>query len=137
MKDNRGNGLAEDRGRFLGFLNGFSHVGRESWLIRGLRRDLVAAIIQWITARAGAIGGPEWTGVGLNVLYAQMVCTALGCREGYRPGIHYTPHVSGGPSMTALQTAFGHRPIHESWIDPMFVEFSILSRLESVRFRST
>ena len=137
MKDDRFYGLAEGWAGFLVLLDGFAHVGCEPWCSRALRRDLVAAIIQWITARAGAIGGPEWTGVGLNVLYAQMVCTALGCREGYRPGIHYTPHVSGGPSMTALQTAFGHRPIHESWIDPMFVEFSILSRLESVRFRST
>ena len=45
MKDYQGYGLAEDRGGFLGLLNSFAHVGCVTWYSRGLRRDLVAAII--------------------------------------------------------------------------------------------
>ena len=79
MKDNRGNGLAEDQGRFLGFLNGFSHVGRESWLIRAPRRAMVAEIILWGAILIGTIGGPSWAGVGLHALHARPVRTALEC----------------------------------------------------------
>ena len=111
MKDDRGDGLAEDRGGFLGLLDGFDHVGREPWCSRGPRRALVAEIIRWAATRTGTIGGPAWTGVGLHALHARPVRTALGCREGYRPGGHGGPRVSGGPSLTASQTAFVHRPI--------------------------
>ena len=45
MKDDWGDGLAEDQGDFLGLLDGFTHVDLEPWCSRSLCRDLVAAII--------------------------------------------------------------------------------------------
>ena len=100
-EDDQVDGLAEDRGSFLGLLDSFAHVGREPWCSKAPRRALVAPIIQWETARAGTIGGPEWTDVGLHAFHARLVCTSLGYREGYRPGGRGGPHFSGGPSLTA------------------------------------
>ena len=97
MKYDRVDSLSEGQGGFLGLLGGFSRVGHEPWCSRAPRRALVAEIIRWETARAGTIGGPECTGVVLNTLHACTVRTALGCCEGYRPGSHARPHVSGSP----------------------------------------
>ena len=111
MKYDQVDGLEEGRDGFLGLLDGFSHIDREPWCSRYPRRSLVTTIIRWATVCTATIGGPEWTGVGLHTLQARPVCTALGCYEGYSNGGCGSPYVSGGPSLTALQTAFGHRPI--------------------------
>ena len=95
MKYDRGDGLAEGRGGFLGLLNGLSHVGREPWCIRGLRRDQVLETIRWSATRTGTIIGPAQTCVGLYALHSQPVHTSLG--------------VTGGPSQMASYTTFGHR----------------------------
>ena len=108
VEDNRVDGLADDWGGFLGLLNDITNVGREPWCSREPRRALVTAIILWETACVGTIGGLVWTGVGLHTLHARMVCTALGCHEGYRPGGHGGPHVFWGPPQTSSQTAFVH-----------------------------
>ena len=77
----------------MGFIDGFTHVGCEPWCSRSPLRAPVAEILRWATPRAGMIGGPAWTGIGLHALLAPLVCTSLGCREGYRPGGHGGPHV--------------------------------------------
>ena len=97
MKDNRGNGLAEDQGSFFGLLGGFAHVGREPGCRRAPRRALVAAIIRWEATRTQTNGGPAWTGVGLPALHTRPVRTAMGCREGYRPGGCGGPIFLGDP----------------------------------------
>ena len=94
----------------MGLLDFFAHIGRERWCIRRPCRALVATIIPWSTARAGTVGEPEWTGVGLHTLRARTVCTALGCCERYRSGGHVGARVSWDLPQ-ALLTAFGHRPI--------------------------
>ena len=98
MKDDGGNGLAEGLGGFLGILDGLDHVGCEPWCSRGPRRAPVVAIFQWTATCTGTIGGLTWTYVGLHVLHARLVHTALGCREGYSPGSSGGPHVTEGPS---------------------------------------
>ena len=95
----------------MGLLDGLAHVSREPWCSRGPRRALVAAIFRWSATRTGTIGSTVWTGVGLRTLHARTVHTALEYREGYRPGGCGGPLVPGDPSLTASQTAFGHRPI--------------------------
>ena len=102
-------GLVEDWGGLLGLIDGFTHVDREPWCSRAPRRALIAAIIRWAATRTGMVGGLAWTGVGLHTLHARPLCTAPGCCEGYRSSGHGGPHVSGGPSLTVLQTAFSHR----------------------------
>ena len=104
MKDDRGDGLAEVRGGFLGLLSGFSHIGCEPWCSRDPRRALVAAIIRWAATRTGTIGTPTWMGIGLHALHALSASTTLGCCEGYRPRGRSGPHVYGGLSLTVLQT---------------------------------
>ena len=95
----------------MGLLNGFYHAGREPWCSRGPRRAPVAEIFRRATARAGMIGGPAWTGVGLHALHARPVRTALECRERYRSGGYGGPRVYwGDPLQTASLTEFGHRP---------------------------
>ena len=70
MKYNRGDSLAEGWSGFLGLLDGFAHVGRETWCSRAPRRSLVAAIIQRAATCTGMIVGPTWTSVGLYTLHA-------------------------------------------------------------------
>ena len=62
MKDDRGNGLEEGWGRFLGLLGGFAHVCRDPWYSRDPRRSLVVVIIRWADARTGRIGVQVWIG---------------------------------------------------------------------------
>ena len=93
MENDRGDGMIEGGGGFLGLLNIFAHVGPEPWCSRGPCRSPVGAIFGWTTACAGTIGGPEWTGVGLHILHAGPVRTALGCHERYRSGGHNGPYV--------------------------------------------
>ena len=57
MKDDWGDGLSEDRGGFLGLLDGFAHVGRGTCCIMAPCRALVEAIILWSATCTGAIGG--------------------------------------------------------------------------------
>ena len=73
-----GGGMTEVQGGFLGLIDVFAHVGRDLWWSRGPCRALIAEILRWATARAGTIGGPEWTGVGLHALHTRTVLTALG-----------------------------------------------------------
>ena len=101
-------------GRLIGPPRIFTHVGREPWCSRVPCRSPFVAIFRWATALAWTNCGPAWTGVGLHALHARPVRTALGCDEGYRPGGHGGPRVSGGPSLTASQTAFVHQPICRS-----------------------
>ena len=100
--------MKEGWGGLLVLLNVFSHVGCASWCSRGPCRALVAEIFRWATARAGKIGGPAWTGVGLHAFHAHPVRIAMGCRERYRSGGYVKPRASWGPQQTASQTAFGH-----------------------------
>ena len=102
MEDDRVDGPAERQGGFLGILDGFAQIGCEHWYSRVPRKALVAEIIRWSTARAGTIGGPACTGIGLHTLNSRPVCTALGCHEEYRPGGHGGPHFSGAPPLTVL-----------------------------------
>ena len=101
MKYDRGDGLSEDRGGFLGLLDSFARVGRDPWCSRGPYRAPFAAIIRWADTFTGTIGGPSWTGVGLHELHARPVRTELMFCEGYRPGVRGKLHVYGGPSLTS------------------------------------
>ena len=129
MKENWVDGLADIRGGFLGLLDGFSHVGRANWCSRDPRRALIAAIIRWATARAGTIGGPEWTDVGLHALHARPVRTPLGCHERYRLGGNGGLFVSGVPLLTASQTAFSHLPLFRFLVCPNCVSTNIKQEL--------
>ena len=99
----------------MGLLDGLDRVVREPWYSRGPRKAPIAAISLWAATRTGTIGDPSWTCVGLHAVYAQLVRTSLGYREGYRSGGCGGPRVTGRPSQTASQTAFGHRLCLVSW----------------------
>ena len=118
--------MKEGWGGHLVLLNVFAHVGRVPWCSRGPCRALVAAIFLWTTARAGTIGGPSWTGVGLHALHALPVRTSLGFRERYRSGGHVGTHVSWDPLQTTSLTAFGHHTFNGLCFDShKYISFNI------------
>ena len=108
MKDNKGVGLTEGRGGFLGLLYVLTRVGREPWCGRGPRRDLVAVIYQCADTHTGKIGGLARICVGLHTLHSRLLRTALEYHDGYRSDGRGGAHVPRFPLQTALQTAFGH-----------------------------